>query len=407
MIGKRERGREFYNHAAEGDFWSLAAIMGAEELFYNRGMKDELLDLAYWLCPPSHPQNEQDERSLLWSGQIANIVGSEIIQRDTGNPAGSGGSEYLKRLIPRTANLLESKLPPRERAEAGDTLARLGDPRFDADHWHLPKESLHGFVHIPAGEFLMGTKKSDIKGLIEKFGGDKEYYERETEQHPVTLPDYYINRYPVTVAQFKAFVDDSEYKPNDNDSLRGVPNHPVVYVTWFDAMKYCQWLNVKLKEQAKNTRAENHIEKPFWEGLATEKLIVTLPSEAEWEKAARDNQDARVFPWGNDFDQDKANNNSVIGNTSTVGCFPKGKSLYEVQDMSGNVWEWTRSEYKNYLFNPKEKLEKAKDTNILRVLRGGAFSNFEWLVRCAYRLNNDPANRYNNIGFRVVVSPFF
>ena len=91
------------------------------------------------------------------------------------------------------------------------------------------------------------------------------------------------------------------------------------------------------------------------------------------------------FPLGKRFDQDKANNNSVIGNTSTVGCFPKGKSLYEVQDMSGNVWEWTRSEYKNYLFNPKEKLEKAKDTNILRVLRGGAFSSIGRLVRCAAR----------------------
>ena len=231
----------------------------------------------------------------------------------------------------------------------------------------------------------MGTKKGDIKGLIEKFGGDKDDYENEMEQHPVTLPDYYISRYPVTVAQFKAFVDDSEYKPNNNDSLRGVPNHPVVYVTWYDAMEYCKWLNAKLKGQAKNMKAENHFEKSFWEGLATEKLIVTLPSEAEWEKAARGNQDARVFPWGDDFDQDNVNNNMIIGNTSAVGCFPKGKSLYEAQDMSGNVWEWTRSEYKNYPFNPKAKLEKAKDTNILRVLRGGAFYDIGGGVRCAYR----------------------
>ena len=132
-------------------------------------------------------------------------------------------SELGKELLPRVQNRLKelietSALTPRERAEAGDTLAKLGDPRFDAERWNLPNESLLGFVHIPAGEFWMGTKESDIKGLMEKFGGNEDYYKDETPQHKIHLPNYYMARYPVTVAQFKSFVEDSSYKPQDEDS---------------------------------------------------------------------------------------------------------------------------------------------------------------------------------------------
>ena len=400
LIGKREPWREYYDHATEGDFWSLAAIMGAEELFYNRRGTFTLLDLIYHLCPADPPQTEQEQRALLWSGQIACIVGKEYIQGDTGKR----GIAYLQTLIPRTVTLLESNLPPRERAEAGDSLAKLGDPRFDEDNWHLPKEPLLGFVHIPAGEFLMGTKESDIKNLIEKFGGDEGWYKDETPQHPVELPDYFMARYPVTVAQFKAFVNDNGHKPDDENSLRGVPNHPVVYVTWYDALEYCKWLTEKLKSIAsqlpspsgRGAGGEGEAQENFWRGIESGKLVVTLPSEAEWEKAARwlpspagrgagGEGESREFPWGDDFDQGKVNNNMIIGSTSAVGCFPHGKSPYEIQDMSGNVWEWTRSEFKKYPFDPKAKLEKVDDRNILRVLRGGAFDDDGRYVRCAPR----------------------
>jgi formylglycine-generating enzyme required for sulfatase activity len=406
LVGKRDRVREYYKHAAEGDFWSLAALMGAEELFYNQPKaRENLFDLAYALCPEGQPPNEQAQRALLWSGQIAFIIGNEIIERDTGNP--SGGANYLKRLIPHTVNLLESHLPPRERAEAGNTLARLGDPRFDKGNWYLPEESLLGFVDIPAGKFLMGTKQVDIKALVKKFGSEESYYINEVQQNSVVLPDYYISRYPVTVAQFKAFVENSGYKPQGENSLRGIPNHPVVYVTWYDALEYCKWLTAKLKETAKSMKTENHIERSFWEGLGTGKLIVTLPSEAEWEKAARGDHDARVFPWGDDFDQDKVNSNMIIGGTSAVGSFPNGKSPYGIQDMSGNVWEWNRSEYKKYPFNSMEKLERTEDTNVIRVLRGGAFDVNGGCVRCAFRDGGYPRDGDGDIGFRLVVSPIF
>ncbi|MEW6240227.1 MAG: SUMF1/EgtB/PvdO family nonheme iron enzyme, partial [Chloroflexota bacterium] len=183
--------------------------------------------------------------------------------------------------------LEKGELTPRERAEAGDTLARLGDPRFDEQNWYLPNEPLLGFVHIPAGEFAMGTKKKDIQDLIKKYGGDKEWYEREVEQHTVSLPDFYLARYPVTVAQFKVFVEETKYDKVIENALNGIPNHPVRYVTWHDAIAYCNWLNEKLKLIASSQKVRNEAEQNFWQGIRDGKLTVTLPSEAEWEKAAR------------------------------------------------------------------------------------------------------------------------
>ncbi len=279
------------------------------------------------------------------------------------------------------AAMRDKARPAKERARAGDALALAGDPRFRADAWHLPDEPLLGFVEIPAGPFTMGTRKEDVAALLERFGGDREWYKGETPQHQVTLPRYYIARYPVTVAQWRAFVEESGHRPEDADSLRGVDNHPVVW-TWEDeAVKYSQWLTEKLRE---------------WEGtpeplgrlLRERGWVITLPSEAQWEKAAR-GTDGRVFPWGNDPNPKRANYNATgIETTSAVGCFPGGASPYGVEDLSGNVWEWCRTKwqdsYKNY--RDDNRLE-GRD---LRVVRGGAFFDGGRLVRCACRDGGDP-----------------
>jgi formylglycine-generating enzyme required for sulfatase activity len=282
----------------------------------------------------------------------------------------------------------------------------------------LPKEPLFGFVHIPAGDFLMGTREEDIKGLIEKFGGEENTYKKETPQHKITLPDYYMARYPVTTAQFKAFVEESGHKPTDTDSLRGLPTRPAVYVTWYDAVAYCKWLDEKLKAAAPNRKGSNEAEENFWRGLEIGRLTVALPSEAEWEKAARGGLpsplrggaggEVRNFPWGEDVNLDKVNGNMVIGRTSAVGAFPLGKSPYDLQDMSGNVWEWTRSNYKNYEYDPKDGRENMEaEKNVARVLRGGAFDDVGASLRCAYRYWSNPYNWDDLIGFRCVVCASF
>ena len=211
------------------------------------------------------------------------------------------------------------------------------------------------------------------------------------------LPDYYISRYPVTVDQFRAFKD-SGYTPSDDRCLKGLGNHPVVFVDWFDAMAYCEWLTKKLQGW-KGTPAE-------LAGRLRQGWRVTLPSETQWEKAAR-GTDGRVYPWGKKEDPNRANYDKTgIGTTSAVGCFGKGKSPYGCLDMAGNVYEWTLSLYKEYPYDPKDGRENLEDKKGSRVLRGGTFLNNEHDVRCAYRYNSNPDLADANSGFRVVLSPF-
>ena len=151
----------------------------------------------------------------------------------------------------------------------------------------------------------------------------------------------------------------------------------VVNVSWHDACASCRWLSE-----------------------VTGKAIA-LSNQAEWEKAARGDQDQRAYPWGNTFDMLKCNSGELgIEDTTPVGIFPAGVSPYGCLDMSGNVWEWTHS------YTPNDGREDVKAPgNILRVLRGGAFFSPRRSVRCAFRGGHEPYFRRRDFGFRVVVLP--
>jgi len=294
------------------------------------------------------------------------------------------------------AAMRDGARPARERVRAGDALALAGDPRFRANAWFLPDEPLLGFVEIPAGPFTMGTRQEDIPALLKRLGGSREWYEQEVPQHQFTLPGYYIARYPVTVAQWRAFVKDSGHEPEDPDSLRGVDNHPVVRVTWYEAIAYCRWLTGKLRDWKETPE-------PLAALLRDEGWEITLPSEAQWEKAAR-GTDGRVFPWGDDPDPVRANYaDTGIETTIAVGCFPGGASPYGVEDLSGNVWEWCRTKWQGSYRDYRD--DNRLEGRYARVLRGGAFNSVARRVRCACRSWDDPDDRLSYIGFRLVASP--
>lgn len=273
---------------------------------------------------------------------------------------------------------LMNQARPILRAAAGDALAKLGDPRFREDAWLLLNEEMLGFVRIPEGSFLMGA---------------------HDDQNELWLANYYIARYPVTVAQFRAFVEDSGHGPGDQGSLQGLENHPAVHVTWYDASEYCAWLNSKLEIWQQTPE-------PLATLLRQGNWAVMLPTESQWEKAAR-GIDGRTFPWGEEPDLNRANyDDAGIGTTSAVGCFPGGASPYGVEDLSGNVWEWTRVKHSDSVHcsdDNREGRDAIRHTS--HILRGGAFSLTYGTVRCAYRYRFYPGGHWNASGFRVVIAP--
>ena len=367
--------------------WREVALYAAGKLVYVNADVSKALSLVAELCPAEAKKGDVPWRLAWLGGDVIQEIGLKRA-RDSVN-----GRDLFERTQVRLIDFLEGNhLAPRERALAGDTLSALGDTRFDEAAWYLPKDENLGFVQIPAGEFIMGSDD----------GRDN-----EKPQHKVTLPGYWMAKYPVTVAQFRAFTEDASYTDFDKQALNDPNNRPVRYVTWYNALAYADWLNEKLSVFSKQGTSKG----AFWQRLADGSLRVTLPSEAEWEKAAR-GTDGRIYPWGNGFDLNKVNNDDTgIGTTSVVGCFPTGASPYVLLDMSGNLWEWTRSIYGDYPY-PEDGSERKKredldaDRNSSRVLRGGAFYHDLNLVRCASRYWHYPFDRDNHHGFRVIVSPF-
>jgi Sulfatase-modifying factor enzyme 1/NACHT domain len=290
---------------------------------------------------------------------------------------------------------------PSRRSQLGDLLARLGDPRFDAERFYLPADEMLGFVRISADpQFRIGTRRADVQ-RIAKIIGDK-VPDNEINDTFTPTPDFYIARYSVTVAQFKAFVEASGSAIGDANALRDPDNRPVRWVSWHEALAYCDWLNQMLATSP--LLADSEIARLVRENNSWR---VTLPSELEWEKAARGGLSDAVFSWGDNPDPNRANySDTEIGNTSAVGCFPANG--FGLNDMLGNVWEWTRSLWGTdlpYPYDPNDRRREnltARD-EVGRVVRGGSWLYPLVSVRCASRSGSPPDGHYGNLGFRVVL----
>ena len=294
------------------------------------------------------------------------------------------------------AVMRQGKLPARERALAGRSLAALGDPRPEV-------ATLRGmqFCLVRAGALTMGDERSGRAGKL--------------ADSVVQSQPYAIGRFPVTVAQWREYLQASDRQSEDPDSLGGDANAPAVDVSWHEAAAFCEYLTAA------------------WRAALPLGWQVALPSEAEWEQAARGGHQvppcpeffnvqgaamalaseqasqplirnplpARAYPWGEKFDPDRANTGeSQIGRTSAVGCFPAGASPVGCEDMAGNVLEWTGSP------GPEaapRKAAQAQAESEEMVVRGGAFSLGPGSARCAWRSRGLPGFRGYDLGFRVVL----
>ncbi|KAF0108876.1 MAG: hypothetical protein FD146_762 [Anaerolineaceae bacterium] len=229
------------------------------------------------------------------------------------------------------------------------------------------------FIKIPAGKFIMGSK--DDNSLAQ---------DREKPQHTFELPDFWMAKFPLTNEEYAAYIGKEKHPVKGWDEKK---NHPAVNVSWNDAMAYCKWFNTTYAEELK-TRA----------------ITLHLPTEAQWEKAAR-GEYGNEWPWGNEFDPTKCNaDEGRKGGTTPVDAYPQGESPYGIADMVGNVWEWTHTLFKEYPYKADKSREDEKVSGV-RVWRGGSFSFNRRYARCAYRDSYGPGLILDHLGFRVCVSP--
>lgn len=230
-------------------------------------------------------------------------------------------------------------------------------------------------VFVPAGEFIMGTSEKELEQylLLFPYRRPSRFYD-EQPQRIVYLDAFYIDKYEVTNEQYGKFLKETGRTPPPfwNDKLYNQPNQPVVGVSWEDAKAYAEWAGKR------------------------------LPTEAEWEKAAR-GTDGRIWPWGNEWDPTKLNANDVgtvdgYVYSAPVGSYPQGVSPYGVYDMAGNAWEWVADWYDKdyYKYGPKIN-PKGPPTGENHVARGGSWDMNNDFTRCASRFGLNPGSLLTGI----------
>ncbi len=354
--------KELAQRNAASDRWFYAGLFLGEHASIVSQKPRDVLELVDELLSTRYAQAGEGHWRNVWlAGTIWPIFAAEFPDRCD--------LDLQKRVVEQLTTLCATgQLDPRERAQAGNALAALGDPR-DFDE----------LVTVSRGAFWMGEDKGSGFSYIDNDPG-----------HQVTLPAYRIGKYPVTAGQWRRFVEATDFK-GDDDALKSPANHPVVRVSWLDAQEYCRWLTTEWRNCGRIALDER----------------VRLPTEAEWEKAAGWDQGAQkklAYPWGNEFDPGKVNTSETgIGGTSTVGIFPTGASPYGCLDMSGNVWEWIQSKPEKYPYQIDKREEL--DASPSRVLRGGAWDDARYVARCAFRDDDHPGYRNGIVGLRVVVAP--
>lgn len=360
--------KQAVERAGDPAWWEVSRFLGEhfchDEYSSNQIFAKALLEK---LCPVAHPKDDAAWRRVWLAGALLPGWRKETPQEDQDD-------SLIQRINGRLVELLNAEPPLRDdmpaRAAVGRVLAAVGDPRPGVDIQNLPtregreRAENDGLPHV-LWMPIPGTAKVKASGLFPQFTGlrlgtgakpDPQAFSNEkwpAGKEPLEISDFELAAYPVTVAQFRPFVEHGAYQQDRYWSEQGklhrdrqkwnaprywddrawtVANHPVVGVSWYEAEAYCNWLN------AHSPAGQS----------------VRLPTEAEWEWAAR-GPEGLIYPWDDEWQVWRCNGESSgIGRTSAVGCFPGGAATWwkrmdataaRVYDLSGNVWEWTGSKY--------------------------------------------------------------
>ncbi len=392
-----DRSTVRFYHQLLQEYFAAHALLKADpakltELWRWPWLEKEMLPVGqrgYWDSLPPPPQTGWEEATILAAGLAPENDNQLVRALIKVNPVLAGrclheGQAKVDKAIRQEVieALLEIIARPevalRVRIAAGDVLGYLGDPR--------PGQ----MVTVPAGKFIMG----DNRGL-----------RYEKPQHELFMPEYRIGKYPLTNVEYARFIEARGYRKKRwwtkagwkwkggrnqpsywQDSRFDKPNQPVVGISWYECVAYCRWLSAETGQTYR------------------------LPTEAEWEKAAR-GQDGQAYPWGSKFEAGRLNakeGEQQVNTITPVGIYPTGVSPFGVFDSAGNVWEWCATQWrKAYPYDVQEDewardyLEATSD----RVLRGGSWLGDQGSAGCARRRRNYPYLHNRDFGCRLVVSP--
>jgi iron(II)-dependent oxidoreductase len=357
----KERVKGFFSDYEDRDSFRLRAVLKKIGSFSKNFTPESLDALIHLTAPPQKPV----EKTAPMEKPEAKPVHAEVTE-----PEESVGEHPEK----AARQVEETVIGSGKARPGGSNLIEIGG---------IP------FVKIPAGKFIMGSK--DDNPLAD---------DAEKPQHTLELPEYWMAKFPLTNQKFSEFIQASGYLTTADkeggwsmkeskfvkgvnwqhplepkSSLKEKDIHPVVQVSWLDVVEYVRWFNGQYQAE-----------------LQVHAMKLHLPTEAQWEKAAR-GEYGNEWPWGNEFDPARCNSGEgEKGATTSVDAYPQGESPYGVADMVGNVWEWTHSRFKGYPYEAGDGRESEGGSGG-RVLRGGSFDGNRRLARCACRNDLNPDDR--------------